>query len=83
MDKNKSKELSDNIKDILSEILGIDRGDIENEDSFTEDLRMGPTELSDFMAKLSEKGYDTSELSFEETETVEDLNEFVSSQQDI
>jgi acyl carrier protein len=83
MDKNKEKALLDKIKSILSEILGIDKGDIQNEDSFTDDLRMGPTELSDFTAKLAEEGYDTVDLSFEEVDTVEDLYESISSQEDI
>ena len=83
MDKDATKDIQDKVKGIISEILGIDKDDIQDEDSLTEDLRMKPTEISDFAAKLTELGFDTSELNFDEADTVYDLSEALSSRSDI
>lgn len=50
------------IRATLAEFLGIDPEDVENDDDLVEDLHMQITDLSDFIEKLKNKGYDTSKL---------------------
>ena len=61
------------IKKLLSEHLGVEEDDIHLDDSFSEDLHMSSSDLTDFINTLNEKGIeiDLSELS--SIDTLEEL----------
>lgn len=69
-------EITNLIKRELSNFLGIDIEDIEDDFSLTEDLHMKPTDLTDFIETLSKKNFPTDQLDFTEIETVEDLIDY-------
>jgi len=69
------KEITKLIYKILSEITGTEVEDIQPEYSLTEDLHMGPAELSDFMEMMEEKGLDIGSIDFDDIETVDDIVE--------
>ena len=69
------QELKDSIKKRLSEFLGIEPEDIEDDFSLTEDLHMKPTDLTDFTEILKEMDIDVNKLDFTEIETFSDLLE--------
>jgi len=68
---------------LLAENLGVETEDISEDDSFSDDLHMAPDKLADFAETLSASGFETSNLSLEELETVGDLAEALSSHEDI
>jgi acyl carrier protein len=61
------------VKSLLAEMLGVDMEDINEEDSFTDDLHMGASEISDFLEKLDNSGIDPAGVNIKETETITDL----------
>jgi acyl carrier protein len=63
------------IKSTLAEKLGVDTEDIQDEDSLSEDLHMNPADITDIIESLKQKGLDTPELYFSETDTVGELVE--------
>ncbi len=63
------------IKSLLAEHIGVDADDIKDEDSFSEDLHMGPMELVDFTEALKKIGFDTSAIDFSTIDTVGELLE--------
>lgn len=75
---NKEEQtLQKKIKKILAELLGVEPEDINNFDSFKEDLHMGPVDLIDFLQSLKEIGLDSERIDFSEVETLEDLYELI------
>jgi acyl carrier protein len=78
-----SAEVSKKVKTYLAEYLGTEPEDINDEDSFSEQLHMRPSDISDFFTTLEGKGVDTSLLNIEETQTVSDLIEFISSEESL
>lgn len=76
-DKEKTKKYLDIIRITLSQIVGADYTDIQPEDSITEDLHMGPTEITDFIQSMSQKGFEIPESVFEEISTVDELAEYL------
>lgn len=64
-----------NLRQLLAEYLGVEPEDINESDSFSVNLHMGPTEISDFLESLRERGMDISRLNIEDIDTVEQLNE--------
>ncbi len=69
-------EIANIIKKELSDFLGIEIEDMEDDFSLTEDLHMKPTDLTDFLEVLSKKNFPTDKLDFTELETVADLVDF-------
>jgi acyl carrier protein len=61
------------IIDTLSEHLGVEPDDINDDDSFEEDLNMRAVEISDFIQALNTKGIETDKVDLKEIETVTDL----------
>lgn len=61
------------IKKNLSEFLGIEPDDIEDDFSLTEDLHMKPTDLTDFMERVGNLGYDIQSVDMTEIDTFSDL----------
>ncbi|OGM15392.1 hypothetical protein A2V56_03050 [Candidatus Woesebacteria bacterium RBG_19FT_COMBO_42_9] len=79
-------EVSDSktkIKELLSSHIGVEPEDIDEEDFFSEDLHMTPTDLTDFTHLLEKEGFNTTHLDFTELETVGDLIEALSSHEEI
>lgn len=66
------------IKLLLSEFLGTDAADINNDDSLREDLHMSPTDLTDFSQILTKNGFESDDIDLTEIETVTDLAEALS-----
>lgn len=57
----------------LSNFLGVDTEDIEDDVSLTEDLHMKATDLADFMEILTRMNMDTERVDLTQTETFSDL----------
>lgn len=66
-------EISKLMKKELSNFLGIEPEDIENDFSLTEDLHMTPADLTDFIEILSKMNFVTENIDFTEIETFSDL----------
>lgn len=83
IDENQVKkvDLFESVKEALADQIGVEPSDIQDEDSFKEDLHMRATDLSDFMGTLSKMGIDTTKLDFAEIETVNDFIEYLNSQE--
>lgn len=80
MDKQEDRQkLPRKIKNLLSEQLGIKPSDIQDDYSFLEDLHMGPSDLTDFSEKLLANNINTSNINFQEINTVSNLIEALSS----
>jgi len=65
------------IKELLASQIGVESDDIDEEDFFTEDLHMTPTDLTDFTNVLEKEGFNTTKVDFIEIETVGDLIEAI------
>lgn len=63
------------IKDLLADFLGVEKGDINDDDSLKEDLHMTPSDIIDFVHILKENGFEIDEANLEEIDTVEELTE--------
>lgn len=70
--------MKEKILKILADFLGVEPGDINDEDSLIEDLHMTPSDLTDFVELLSTNGLDTTKLEISEIESLNDLYEFYS-----
>ncbi|KKQ92385.1 MAG: hypothetical protein UT58_C0009G0006 [Microgenomates group bacterium GW2011_GWC1_39_7b] len=71
--------ISVKIKRELSDFLGIDMEDVDDETSLKEDLHMDPASITDYIEILSKAGFDTDRLDLTEIETFGDLLEALSS----
>lgn len=67
--------MKDKLKKLLAETIGVDPEDINDDDSFSTDLHMSASELSDFVHSLETAGFDTSRVDLTAVESVEDLLE--------
>ncbi|OGM09138.1 hypothetical protein A2159_01780 [Candidatus Woesebacteria bacterium RBG_13_34_9] len=63
------------IKVTLAQFLGIEPEDINDDDSFVDDLHMTASEISDYLLVLQEKGIDISKLDINSLETISELTE--------
>jgi len=76
-EEKKTKKYLSLVKSMLSNILGTDYEDIQPEYTLVDDLHMGPTEISDLIQMMSQKGIVLEEsLINNEINTVEDLVNF-------
>lgn len=71
------------VKSTLAEHIGVEPEDIEDDDSFVEDLHMNPTDLTDFIAKLEEAGIEVTEPDFSDSETIEEFIENLTSKPEV
>ena len=79
MDKNHNTDKTRHlIKELLAEHIGVDANDIDEEDSFYEDLHMGPADLTDFIQTLSQSGIDIESIDLTKLESLGDLLESIS-----
>lgn len=68
-----------NIKNVLSQYLGVEEDDISDDDSFTDDLNMEANDLSEFIEKLSRTGIDAKQIDFSNISSVNELAEVIES----
>lgn len=78
-----SEQIISIVKSTLAEYIGVEPEDIEDDDSFVEDLHMNPTDLTDFIAKLQELGVEVTEPDFTDSETVGEFIENLTSKPEI
>ncbi|MCH7730458.1 hypothetical protein IID21_02890 [Patescibacteria group bacterium] len=69
------------VKKHLTDYIGVELEDIENEDSLAEDLHMSASDVSEFIERLGNQGLDTSSLVLEDIKSVSDLIESISSEE--
>ena len=67
--------IAEAVKKILSEFLGIEKDDIENDDSLKEELHMTAADLSELKQIIEDENISTTNLDFTQIETVEELIE--------
>ena len=79
----KTKDTSLLVKNIIANMLGLDPSDVHEEDILLEDLHMGPADLTDLTERLSDAGLPISDIRFDEIETVGELLDIVSSEEEI
>jgi len=78
---DKELKTKNTIKAKIAEQIGVDVEDINDDDSFAEDLHMSAAEFSDFLGSLSELGVaDAHSLELTTDSTVEELVDAVASQ---
>lgn len=80
-DKPKSMDISDLVKKVLAEQIGVEPTDIGLKDSFYDDLHMSAADLSDLINMLTKKGVDVSKIDITQIKTVHDLVESLSSEE--
>lgn len=68
-----TKELKFKIKKLLSEFLGVEVGDINDDDDFIHDLQMEPASLFDFQEKLKSEGVTSIDIDFKEVVNINEL----------
>lgn len=75
-------ENSDQLKKILAKALaghiGTEEDEIKEDDFFSDDLHMNPTDLADFVHGLTKLNIDTAKVNLESLETFGDLLEQLS-----
>lgn len=69
----KDEELKNLVKRELSDYLGVNPEDIDDNDSLSLDLHMKASDIVDFFANLEKRGIDTSGISLTEIDTVAEL----------
>lgn len=66
-----------NIKDIvitsLADFLGVTTKDITIEDALRDNLHMSPSDISDYLESISDKGFNIEDLKIENIDTVGEL----------
>lgn len=67
----------------LSTQLGVEPDDLHDEDSLKEDLHLKAVDLTDLLDHLQNEGLDTSEVDFEEIETLGELIEILKDEEEI
>ena len=83
MKKEETNKPKKDILALLAEHLGVEPEDLNEEDFFNDDLQMNPASMTDFIEKLSLKGHKTTGIDFAETETIADLLNAISSNEDL
>ncbi len=68
-----NKDIKKEVLKALSDHLGVEPDDIEEEDSLTQDLHMRASDLSDFMETLQTLNIETEKVDLTKVETVNDL----------
>lgn len=63
------------IRESLAHYLGIEKDDLNDDDSLIHDLHMKPSDLSDFLETLQTNGVDTQDIDLTEIDTLGDLVE--------
>ncbi len=72
---NEFNKIKEDVRLELSNFLGVETGDIEEDSILTEDLHMKASDLGDFMAILTRMGLETNKVDLAGIETFLDLIE--------
>lgn len=75
----KEEKLKEFIKSKIADTIGVEVEDIEDGDTFSEELHMSATDFTDFLNSLGELGIDAQALELSPALSVEELVETVSS----
>lgn len=70
------------IKTLLAEHIGVEPEDINDEDVLQEELHMTAADLTDFHDVLQKEGFNTESVDFNSVETVHQLAEVLSAEQE-
>jgi acyl carrier protein len=76
-------ETGQQLRKLLAEQIGVELEDISDEDSFSEQLHMSPSDLVDFTEVLEKQGLNVASLDLTQVLTVGDLIEALSSEEEI
>lgn len=68
-----NNDINDQVIKALSDHLGVEPEDINEEDSLEQDLHMRASDFSDFIESLPTKGIEVENIDLTEIETVSDL----------
>jgi acyl carrier protein len=74
---NKEEQIAKRIRVKLAEEIGVELDDIKEEDTFSDDLHMSPSEFSDFLSDLNIEGVEIAGLDIDSTSSVGELIEAV------
>lgn len=80
---DEQNKIVDMVMEVLSNHVGVEKDDILPEFSFTEDLHMSPSNLTDFLEELHNLNIDISKIDMTEIDTIEDFLEQLESNQPI
>lgn len=75
--------IPDTVKETIAGQIGVELSDINEKDSFFEDLHMSAADMSDLTNLLTKKGVDVSKTDIAQIKTVYDLIESLSSEEPI
>jgi len=67
--------MKNKLKELLANHLGVSIEDIDDSDSFSQDLHIRAIDLADFTHNLENYGFDITKVDLSEIETFEDLTE--------
>ena len=67
--------MKNKLKELLADYLGVSIEDIDDSDSFSQDMHISAIDLADFTHSLESKGFDISKVDLSEIETFENLTE--------
>lgn len=70
------------VKNKLSQYLGVGLEDVSNDDSLRDDLHMNPADISDFLKLLADEGVSTDFSEIQQIESVTDIIEKISEEED-
>lgn len=76
-------EIGERVKKLLTEHIGVGLEDIIDEDSFSEQLHMSPSDLVDFTKVLEKHGFNVDALDLTQVVSVGDLIEVLSSEEEL
>lgn len=81
--KNKMSNISEKALNLLAEQIGVTTEDINEDDSFLDDLHMTPADLTEFAQKLEEAGINMTIDKLGEMETVSELLETLRAEEEL
>ncbi len=70
--------INEQVLEVLANHIGVEKDDINEEDHLIHDLHMNPSDISDLLELLEEKGINTSKIDLSEIKSVADLIEAAS-----
>ena len=69
------EKIKEKVRDLLGTQLGVEKEDIQEDDSLVEDLHMNAGDITDLIQLLSQNGFETSKINFADIITFQDLVE--------
>ena len=75
MEKNKIEEI---LKATLAEQIGVEVADINSDDTLSDELHLGASEITDLLSKLEERGIETNSIENIQELTVSEIADEIS-----